>query len=229
MARPCIGLGVVIGVTFAFRGSSLPILAPLAITYLVLLSRQWEQTTSPFRIARSVAPQALLALLAAALAFVVLQPYALLDYHKYVGDLGWEVGIARTAGTVPYTVQYIGTPRTGVYELRQTALWALGLPLGALAWGGLAATVVAAFRRPRLGDWLLLSWVVALLIGVVPSLRGEVPPLRRARAAGDGAVGEPVGRRRVRTRRRTPTVAGRHQDGHRARGRRRRSSTRWRS
>ncbi len=161
-------LGVVIGVTFAFRGSSLPILAPLAITYLVLLSRQWEQTTSPFRVARNVAPQALLALLAAALAFVVLQPYALLDYHKYVGDLGWEVGIARTAGTVPYTVQYIGTPRTGVYELRQTALWALGLPLGALAWGGLAATVVAAFRRPRLGDWLLLSWVVVLLIGVVP-------------------------------------------------------------
>ena len=52
-----------------------------------------------------------------------------------------------------------------------------------------------------------------------PSLRGEVPPLRRARAAGDGAAGEPVGRSRVRTRRRAPTVAGRHQGGHRARGR----------
>ena len=163
-----VALGLVIGVTFAFRGSSLPILAPVAIAYLVLLYRQREQTTSSFRVARSVAPQALLALLAAALAFAVLQPYALLDYHKYIGDLGWEVGIARTAGTVPYTVQYIGTPRTGVYELRQTALWALGLPLGALAWGGLAATVVAAFRRPRLGDWLLLSWVAALLVGVIP-------------------------------------------------------------
>ena len=161
-------LGLVIGVTFAFRGSSMPILAPVGLTYLALAYRQWRMTPSPIAIVGAVAPKAVLALVVSALAFAVLQPYALLDFHKYVGDLGWEVGIARTAGMVPYTVQYIGTPRTGVYEIRQTALWALGLPLGALAWGGLAATVVAAFRRPRLTDWLLLSWVGALIIGVVP-------------------------------------------------------------
>ncbi len=161
-------LGLVIGVTFAFRGSSLPILAPVALVYLAFVWRQWEQTPSPVGVARAVAPRAALALLTAAIAFIVLQPYALLDYQKYVADLGWEVGVARMAGSVQYTVQYIGTPLTGAYELRQTVVWALGLPLGVLAWGGLAATVVAAFRRPRMGDWLLLSWVVVLLAGVVP-------------------------------------------------------------
>ena len=35
-------LGVVIGMTFAFRGSSLPILAPVALTYAALLWPRWE-------------------------------------------------------------------------------------------------------------------------------------------------------------------------------------------
>ncbi len=180
--RDHLALGLVIGATFAFRGSSLPILAPVGITYLVLAYRQWEQAPLAFDVARVIALRGLLALFMAALTFVVLQPYALLDYQKYVADLGWEVNIARTAGNVPYTVQYIGMPRTGVYELRQTAVWALGLPLGVLAWGGLAATLIALFRRPRLGDWLLASWVVALLVAVVPTfevkfLRYVVPVL----------------------------------------------------
>ena len=104
----------------------------------------------------------------ALLTFAILQPYALIDYRKYVADLGWEGMVARTAGLVPYTLQYVGIPRNGLYELRQTALWGLGLPLGIVAWGGLAAALVAGFRRPRIGEWLLISWVVVLLVGIVP-------------------------------------------------------------
>ena len=111
---------------------------------------------------------AVLAFGVALLTFAILQPYALIDYRKYVADLGWEGMVARTAGLVPYTLQYVGIPRNGLYELRQTALWGLGLPLGIVAWGGLAAALVAGFRRPRIGEWLLISWVVVLLVGIVP-------------------------------------------------------------
>ena len=161
-------LGLVIGLTFAFRGSSLPILAPVALTYATLLWRQWDTGGRGWPLLRPLVPPALLAFGAALVTFAVLQPYALIDYRKYVADLGWEAMVARTAGLVPYTLQYVGIPRNGLYELRQTAVWGFGLPLGLVAWGGLAASLVAVFRRPRIGEWLLVSWVVALLVTVVP-------------------------------------------------------------
>ncbi len=166
--RDHVVLGLVIGTTFAFRGSSLPILAPVALTYAALLWRRWEAGGRGSPLVWPVLAPGALAFVAALGVFVVLQPYALLDYRKYVGDLGWEAMVARTAGLVPYTLQYVGIPRNGLYELRQTAVWALGLPLGVVAWGGLAAAVVAGFRRPRIGEWLLVSWVVVLLGGIVP-------------------------------------------------------------
>ena len=166
--RDHIALGVVIGVTFAFRGSSLPILAPVALTYAALLWRRWEAGERGWPLVRPVLRPGVLAFAAALLVFLVLQPYALLDYRKYVADLGWEAMVARTAGLVPYTLQYVGVPRNGLYELRQTAVWGLGLPLGVIAWGGLAAALVAGFRRPRIGEWLLVAWVVVLLASIVP-------------------------------------------------------------
>ena len=166
--RDHVVLGLVIGMTFAFRGSSLPILAPVALTYAALLWRQWETGGRGWLLVRPLVRPAALAFGVALLAFIVLQPYALIDYRKYVADLGWEGMVARTAGLVPYTLQYVGIPRNGLYELRQTAVWGLGLPLGVVAWGGLAASLIAGLRRPRIGEWLLISWVVVLLAGIVP-------------------------------------------------------------
>lgn len=166
--RDHVVLGLVIGTTFAFRGSSLPILAPVALTYAALLWKRWEAGERDSSLMWPVLGPGMLAFVAALGTFVVLQPYALIDYRKYVGDLGWEAMVARTAGLVPYTLQYVGIPRNGLYELRQTAVWALGLPLGVVAWGGLLAAVVAGFRRPRIGEWLLIAWVVVLLGGIVP-------------------------------------------------------------
>ena len=161
-------LGVVIGATFASRGSSLPMLVPVALTYLTLAwrRRDGDETVSLTlqRIARPVA----FAAGASFLTFFVLQPYAILDYRQYVGDLAGQVNMVGNAGSVPFTLQYVGAPLTGLYELRQTIVWGLGTPLGIAAWGGLAVSAVAAFRRPRIGEWLLLSWVAIFLVSVVP-------------------------------------------------------------
>ncbi|MCH7607659.1 MAG: glycosyltransferase family 39 protein [Chloroflexi bacterium] len=171
--RDHVGLGLVIGTTFAFRGSSVPMLAPLAITYGVVAWRAWRSSGyvllgRPIGRLLPTAYRAALAAGVALAAFAVLQPYALLDFTKYVGDLAWETSIARVAGQVPYTVQYVGTTRTGLYELQQTAVWALGLPLGVVAWAGLGLSVVRGLRRPRTAEWLLLSWVLVLVLVIVP-------------------------------------------------------------
>lgn len=168
--RDHVGLGFIIGLTFAFRGSSLPILVPLAVTYGALFLREAAKH-SPARsgfISSEVVRQAIVGAAAAVTTFCVLQPYAVLDATKYIGDLAWEAGIAREAGQVPYTLQYIGVPRTGWYELRQSIVWALGVPLGLAAWGGLTFMIIKNFVRPRLYEWLLISWVIALLLTVIP-------------------------------------------------------------
>ncbi len=161
-------LGVVIGATFAFRGSSLPMLAPVALTYLTLAWRQRAMDEPAALAFQRIARPAALAASAGILTFFILQPYAILDYRQYLGDLAGQVNLVGNAGSVPFTLQYVGAPLTGLYELRQTTVWGLGLPLGIAAWGGLAVSAVAAFLRPRVGEWLLLSWVAVFLISVVP-------------------------------------------------------------
>ena len=163
-------LGIVVGLSFAFRTTSLPLLVPLAVTYGVLAKRAYDSAPPGLGglALRDVVRRALGAGAIAFAIFAVLQPYALLDIAKFVNDQGFEGRVARTAGLVPYTVQYIGSG-VALYELRQSAVWALGLPLGIAAWVGLALSVgrVAWRRRfgsPRWGEVLLVAWVVPFLL-----------------------------------------------------------------
>ncbi|MBI4338577.1 MAG: glycosyltransferase family 39 protein, partial [Chloroflexi bacterium] len=97
--------------------------------------------------------------------YLLATPYALLSFPEL---LEWdlrELDIVRRAGIVPYTVQYIGAPRL-VYELQQTTLWGLGIPLGVLAWGGFLAALALNLWRPRLPQVLLLLWAVPLLFTI---------------------------------------------------------------
>ena len=159
--RDHLGLGAMVGLSFALKASSLPLLAPVALTYGILAWRAWSfyRQMLPVVAVLEVAGRGIIAGVLAFAVFALLQPYALLDFHKFFGDLGREAEIARTASLVPYTLQYVGsTP--GWYELRQTSLWALGLPLGLVAWAGLLLSLGRAWWQPRQGELLLLAWVV---------------------------------------------------------------------
>lgn len=163
-------LGLVLGLSFAIRASSFVLLAPLALTYGLLLWRRWSEAGRPMgrgalTALRSVVLAGLPGAIVAVVTFAVLQPYALLDLTRFTGDLLWEAG--KSAGEVPYTVQYIGIPRNGLYELRQSAVWALGLPLGIIAWAGLGLTLLRAIKRPRPRAWLMLAFVLPLLFTAI--------------------------------------------------------------
>ena len=191
--RDHVGLAVMIGLSFAFRASGAPLLIPVFAVYGILAWRRWnfERGMVPGVGLAVVAVQALAAGALAFSIFAFLQPYALLDYRQFFGNLAWEAKIAQHAGDVPYTVQYVGAARNGLYEIRQTAVWALGLPLGVVAWTGLATSIVMAFFRPRTGG----AAAAGLGRAAVPHrrhVRGQVPPLHRARASGAGAAGQPM-------------------------------------
>ncbi|MDA1036528.1 MAG: DUF2298 domain-containing protein, partial [Chloroflexi bacterium] len=166
--RDHVMLGVVVGLSFAFRASGAPLLVPVFATYGVLAWRRSKADGLGVGAAmRGVLPTAVMAGSIAFVTFAVLQPYALLDFYKFFGDLGWETSVAKNAGSVPYTVQYIGAPRTGLYEIQQSAIWALGLPLGIFAWLGLISSTVRGFYRQHTGELLLVAWAVPLFLMIV--------------------------------------------------------------
>ena len=104
-----------------------------------------------------------LPLVVAGVVFVVLQPYAVLDWRTFVEHTIRESQIARGQIDVPYTLQYAGT-LPFVYSIWQTALWGLPLPVGLVAWLCLAVSVVRWLRRGLWAETLLLAWAGPYLV-----------------------------------------------------------------
>ena len=174
--RDSILLGIFVGLTLAVKVSVLPLALPLILVYgFRLFTNPEGQWAAPsLKAASRLRAHALLAAVAAVAVFFVTTPYAFLDIGDFIGDITYQANnVAETAGKVPFTVQYIGTTPF-LYELQQTSLWGLGLPLGIVAWGGLlftgGFTILRLAKRmpaPR-GELLLLAWVVPnfLLLGI---------------------------------------------------------------
>ena len=180
-------LGLFIGLAFATKISTAPILVSLTALYgslfLGALRKPAHDTLAGAgradpqdrpALLEKVALRALLGGFIAAAVYLLWTPYSILAFPEFLYWNLRELDIVRNAGSVPYTVQYIGVPKL-LYELQQTVTWGLGYPLGILAWGGLLATVVINLRRPRWSQVLILLWAIPLLIIVA---RAEVKFLR---------------------------------------------------
>ena len=166
--RDSLLLGVFVGLTFAMKVSSLPLALPLLMGYGFILATNkngaWK-TPSPAKQTQVVVHIVSAAVVSVAV-FFISTPYALLDLVTFVADIRYQAdNVARTAGIVPFTVQYVGAPAF-LYELRQTTVWGFGLPLGIIAWGGMAywlvREAVGAVRdgRMNIGAAMLLAWAI---------------------------------------------------------------------
>ncbi|MDP9373653.1 MAG: DUF2298 domain-containing protein, partial [Chloroflexota bacterium] len=99
---------------------------------------------------------------AAALAFLLFEPYAVLDPRTYLRDIGEQSTIVSGKFDVPFTRQYVGTIPL-VYQAKNLLGWELGPLLGALTLSGLAFVCWRAVRRRGTADIILLSWVLPYL------------------------------------------------------------------
>ena len=173
--RDSLLLGLFVGLTLAPKVSVLPLALPLVLTYGSRLfiaadgrcDSRWGVPS--YREASATLKHIVMGAAVAVVVFAVTTPYAVLDLAEFIDQNAWQAGMARTAGTVPFTVQYIdSTPF--LYELKQTSLWALGLPLGIVAWGGLVFTILKVTRGSpaRRAELLFLAWVVPnfLMLGI---------------------------------------------------------------
>jgi hypothetical protein len=99
--------------------------------------------------------------------FLVTQPYALFDPIRYFGQIGTESLVARGWLDYPYTRQYADT-LPYIYQIWQSSVWGLGLPLGIFAWGGSAFFVWRWLKQRDWRDGFILSWALVyfVLIGM---------------------------------------------------------------
>ena len=164
--RQQVGLGFALGLALATKISAAPLLFVLFVAYDTRARAADGQPLAPAsrlaRLTATIRPM-LLPLLVAAAVFFLAQPYALLDWRSFLHQTVRESQIARGSFGVPYTIQYAGSLPI-LYSVWQTALWGLALPLGAIAWAGLAASLVRWLRRGSWADALLLAWAGPYLV-----------------------------------------------------------------
>ena len=160
-------LGLLVGLAMAPKVSVAPILAPLALVFLWTwkgrAGGRWSDLTvlSAVRFAPTVAVSGLLALAA----FFITTPYAFLDFGTFLADIRAQAEMAREAGHWPFTWQYADTPAFW-YQIRQTSVWGLGIPLGIVAWLAAPFTAWMAWRGgvAQRCDLLLLAWAVPAFV-----------------------------------------------------------------
>ena len=165
--RDSLLLGVILGLALAPKVNVLPLLAPLALGYgyriLDEAEGRWDEITPA--ILQRVAFHAIFAGAVALVVFFITTPYAFIDIGAFVSDVMLQTRMARNAGLFPFTVQYVDTPPF-LYQIQQTTVWGLGVPLGVVAWLSIPFTVLmlAIDRRHFRADLILLVWVIPSLL-----------------------------------------------------------------
>jgi 4-amino-4-deoxy-L-arabinose transferase-like glycosyltransferase len=149
-----LGAGLSLGLALACKAS----VAPFA---LVIAAALWLRDDVPAAAVRKL----LLAGGSALAAWLVGDPYALLDIPTYVTQLAEEAAVQSGRFDVPYTLQYVGTIPV-LYQAQQLGLWGLGPAAGTAALVGLG---VAGWRAWRGGadDRLLMIGFAAYAVTVV--------------------------------------------------------------
>ena len=150
-----LGLGAALGLALATKVSAAPLALVVPVAFCATprnaaASRAGKAGRGPLR-------RTALALVVAGAVFILVQPYALLDWHTFLADTLRESQIAWGRLEVPYTLQYAGT-WPYLYPAWQTALWALALPVGLLGWAGVGYLLIRWLRRGAWTDSLLLAW-----------------------------------------------------------------------
>jgi hypothetical protein len=129
--------------------------APLAVPLLVAVGLRWYKRRS-FLSAISLL---ILVITISLLVFLLVEPYALLDFSNFCSLTMHESDIAHGIFDVPYTRQFAGTVPY-LYEGQNMLLWGMGIALGCSAAVALLWFIWRAIKG-NIDSWLVvLSWIL---------------------------------------------------------------------
>ena len=153
--------GVLIGLGLATKVSLFPIVAAYGVAHLLHVMGALEGASGQPRAFTLRLPSALWGAVAGAVAiaaaFALTQPYALLDWQRFLSDVTEQSEMVRRIRDYPYTRQYVDTTPY-LYHARQLAAWGLGWPLGVAALAGLAYAAVRGMRPAHGLVYLTAGW-----------------------------------------------------------------------
>ena len=154
--------GLCMGLALATKISVAPILAAYVVAHFIyvtgLVPGVARRNVDIFGRLSAGAKSGLIGLGVMVVAFLLAQPYALLDWSQFYADFAEQSEMVRRIRDYPYTRQYIDTTPY-LYHVQQLAVWGLGLPLGIVAVAGTLYGMVKGLRV-----WFS---VVYLVIGLV--------------------------------------------------------------
>ena len=147
--RDSLAAGAVIGLGIATKVTLAPIYGAFVMAHLIFALGLLDDGVADGRSLADRVSAAVSGMLlggaASVVVFAAVQPYAFLDFARFMGDVVEQSEMVRRIRDYPYTRQYIDTTPYW-YHVRQLATWGLGLPLGIVVWAGL---VHAAMRGMR--------------------------------------------------------------------------------
>ena len=150
--------GLFLGLALATKISVAPMLAAYFVAhFMYALGLVQSEDTRPAMLVDRVLDAikgAAFGGLAAIAVFLVTQPYAILDWVRFYGDVVEQSEMVRRIRDYPYTRQYVDTTPY-IYQIRQMLTWGLGWPVGIVACAG---TIYAAVRGLR------FQWAIAYLV-----------------------------------------------------------------
>jgi len=198
--RDSILAGIFISIGLTIKVSIIPIFLIFIIAHGLHLFSDTQQNFYFSRINKTkfikTSKSIVASILTSFTVFVLIQPYAILDWPILVMDSGFFKGIIEVLKTFsgagfhsidgnqfvrdiieqsgmvhrlidfPYTRQYIDTP-VYWYQIKQLAIWGLGIPLGIIAWLAVPYGILHVIVKRRKSDIIIISWIVLyfLLVG----------------------------------------------------------------
>lgn len=149
-------IGLSFGLSLATKISS-GIFAPIIIIAVFLKSYR-RRTLNYRRIIRDI----FIFILSAGFAFLITQPYALIDYKAFIEQTSLQSQMSKNAYIFPYTLQYFDKVPY-LYELKNIFLWGLGPLIASLSLAG----IFLVFLKLRAKNIKNATLVLIALLSVI--------------------------------------------------------------
>ncbi len=159
--------GLTLGLAMATKFSAAPVALAVGTAHLLLmigpaLTKGGTGKVDPNDVKLGLQYVALTGA-AAVIALLVTQPYMIIDWDTYVGNVYQQSEMVRRIVDFPFTRQYIDTPAF-LYQIRQLSTWGLGISLGIAVWLGLIWAIARTAIKRDLAFVVVLSFLLPYLL-----------------------------------------------------------------
>ena len=156
--------GILIGLGLASKISLMPILGAYVFAHLL---HAFTIGSAGFGVKESVITRtitsAVWGLIALVITFILVEPYAILDWGRFTQDIKEQSDMVRRISDYPYTRQYIDTTPY-LYQLIQLGRWGLGWPLAVLSFVGVGWACCRGISSKASLFFLLFSLIIPAAI-----------------------------------------------------------------